>query len=159
MKIKVRKAVESDSENIWRLMKELAIFEKYDDSFAITPQIVRESGFRKTPPDFHCLVSEFNDEISGILVYYFLPFTALNKPAIYLKELIVDKKYRGQKIGEHLMNALRKEAEINNCCQIKWTVAPWNESGQQFYKKLGAKENIDWLHYEWDIQKTAANKN
>jgi len=87
MKTIIRKAIESDSENIWRLMKEFAIFEKYDDSFAITPQIVRESGFRKSPPDFHCFVSEIDKEISGILVYYFLPFTALNRPAIYLKEL------------------------------------------------------------------------
>jgi len=49
------------------------------------------------------------------------------------------------------MNALREEAELNNCCQIKWNVAPWNKSGRKFYKKLGTNENKDWLNYEWNL--------
>jgi len=118
------------------------------DSFAITPEIVRESGFRKNPQDFYCIVAEDNDKIVGMLVYYFLPYTAGNRPAIYMKELYVDEKYRGQKIGEQLMAALKMEAQLNNCDQIKWTVAPWNEAGIKFYERLGAKENRDWLNYE-----------
>ena len=147
----IRKAVESDSDKVWVLMKELAVFEHYIDSFAITPEIVRNSGFIKTPPDFYCIVAENGDEIAGMLVYYFLPYTAQNRPAIYLKELYVDNHYRGQKIGEKLMNALKEEAKQHNCTQIKWTVAPWNESGKRFYERLGAKENAEWLSYEWSI--------
>lgn len=151
MEIIIRKAIESDSEKIWALMEQLAVFEKYIDSFAITPEIVRESGFRKNPPDFYCLVAEDQERIAGILVYYFLPFTAQNRPAIYMKELYVDENYRGQKIGEQLMNALKNEAVENNCAQIKWTVAPWNKAGQKFYERLGAEENNDWLNYEWKV--------
>ncbi|MBZ4036795.1 GNAT family N-acetyltransferase [Flavobacterium sp. 17A] len=147
----IRKAVEKDSEKIWVLMRDLAVFEKYIDVFAITPEIVRESGFRKSRPDFYCIVAEDRGEIAGMLVYYFLPYTAVNKPAIYLKELYVDEKYRGQKIGEQLMNALHEEAKQNNCCQIKWTVAPWNDAGKKFYERLGANENKDWLNYEWNL--------
>ena len=151
MSVKIRKAVEDDSDKIWTLMKELAIFEKYIDSFAITPKIVRERGFRKNPPDFYCIVAEDNNKIAGMLVYYFLPYTAQNRPAIYMKELYVDKAYRRQKIGEQLMNALKAEAQRNNCKQIKWTVAPWNEAGIKFYERLGANENRDWLNFEWNI--------
>ncbi len=151
MNITIRKAEEKDSENVWHLMKELAIFEKYINSFAITPEIVRNSGFQKNPPDFYCLIAEDNDKIAGMLVYYFLPYTAQNRPAIYMKELYVDENYRGQKIGEQLMNAVKIEAERNNCSQIKWAVAPWNEAGIRFYERLGAKENKDWLNYEWNI--------
>ncbi|PVH24477.1 GNAT family N-acetyltransferase [Sphingobacterium corticibacter] len=149
--IKIRKAVEADSEQVWVLMKELAIFEEYIDVFAITPHIVKEKGFRKNPPDFYCIVAEDNDKIAGILVYYFIPYTAQNRPAIYMKELYVDENYRGQKIGKQLMNALKKEAELNNCKQIKWTVAPWNEAGITFYERLGAKENSDWLNFELNL--------
>lgn len=151
MNIIIRKAIESDSDGIWKLMKELAIFEKYIDTFAITPEIVRESGFKINPPDFYCLVAENNQKIAGILVYYYLPFTAQNKPAIFIKELYVGTNYRGHKIGEKLMLALKEEAVKNNCRQIKWTVAPWNEGGIRFYNKLGAKENKDWLNYEWNL--------
>ena len=152
MAINIRKAIESDSDKVWALMKELAIFEKYIDTFAITPDIVRESGFRKDPPEFYCIVAEDNAKIAGILVYYFLPFTAQNRPAIYMKELFVDESYRGQKIGEQLMMALKEEAERNNCKQIKWTVAPWNEGGIKFYERLGAKENRDCLNFEWNVK-------
>ena len=76
MNITIRKAEEKDSEKVWQLMKELAVLEKYIISFAITPEIVRNSGFQKNPPDFYCLVAEDNDEIAVMLVYYFLPFTA-----------------------------------------------------------------------------------
>lgn len=106
--IKLRKAVEADSEKIWVLMKELAIFEEYVDVFSITPQIVRERGFCKNPPDFYCIAAEDEDKIAGILVYYFLPYTAQNSPEIYMKELYVDENYREQKIGEQLMNTLKK---------------------------------------------------
>lgn len=147
----IRKAIESDSEKVWVLMEQLAIFEEYIDSFVITPEIVKESGFRKNPPDFYCLVAEDEGKIAGMLVYYFLPYTAQNRPAIYMKELYVDENYRGQKIGEQLMNALKIEAEKNNCSQIKWTVAPWNKAGQKFYERLGAEENNDWLNYEWKV--------
>ncbi|WP_435357806.1 GNAT family N-acetyltransferase [Emticicia sp. SJ17W-69] len=151
MSIIIRKAAEKDSDEIWFLMKELAVFEKYIDSFSITPEIVRQSGFQKNPPDFYCLIAENNNKIIGILVYYFLPYTAQNRPAIYMKELYVDENYRGQKIGEQLMNALKIEAQKNNCKQIKWTVAPWNTAGQKFYERLGAGENSDWLNYEWNL--------
>lgn len=155
MNITIRKAVENDSEKIWNLMKELAVFEKYIDSFAITPEIVKESGFQKDSPDFYCIVAEYNEQITGILVYYFLPYTAQNRPAIYMKELYVDENYRGHKIGEKLMLALKEEAIKNNCEQIKWTVAPWNEGGKNFYERLGAKENNDWLNYEWNLKHNA----
>ncbi|MEJ5146882.1 GNAT family N-acetyltransferase [Sphingobacterium sp. MYb388] len=151
--IKIRKAVAADSEKLWLLMKELAVFENYIESFAITPDIVLESGFKKSPPDFYAIVAVDGDLLVGMLVYYFLPYTAQNRPSIYLKELFVDTNYRGQKIGEQLMNVLRIEAEHNNCAQIKWTVAPWNESGKKFYERLGANENTEWLNYEWNISK------
>jgi ribosomal protein S18 acetylase RimI-like enzyme len=151
MKINIRKALESDIPQVWALMKALAVFEKYIDSFAITPEIVLESGFRKNPPDFHCIVAEADDKIVGILVYYFLPYTAQNRPAIYMKELYVEENYRSQKVGEQLMDALKKEAKFNNCTQIKWTVAPWNEAGLKFYERIGARENRDWLNYELTV--------
>jgi GNAT superfamily N-acetyltransferase len=147
----IRKAVEPDSEKLWLLMRELAVFEKYIDVFAITPEIVKQSGFRKSPADFYCFVAEDNGQITGMLVYYYLPYTAANRPSVYLKELFVDPAYRGQKIGEQLMHALHEEAKLNNCAQIKWNVALWNEAGKKFYERLGAAENKQWLNYEWTL--------
>lgn len=148
----IRKAVEADSGQIWLLMRDLAVFERYIDDFAITSEIVRESGFVKNPPDFYCLVAEAADgTIVGILVYYFLPYTMHNRPAVFIKELYVSEAARGGRIGERLMHALADEARARGCTQVKWTVAPWNEAGRRFYQRLGARENRDWLNYEWTL--------
>lgn len=58
-------------------------------------------------------MAEDNDKIVGMLVYYFLPYTAQHRTAIYMKELYVNEEYRGRKIGEQLMDALKNEAELN----------------------------------------------
>ncbi|STY59980.1 Uncharacterised protein [Mannheimia haemolytica] len=58
MAFTIRKMVEQDTHQVFPLMQKLAVFEHYIDSFAITPEVVMESGFRKSPPDFYCLVAE-----------------------------------------------------------------------------------------------------
>ncbi len=153
MKIEVRKAVESDIGQIFPLMKQLAVFEHYIDSFAITPEIVREKGFEKSPPDFYCIVAEdaSTKAIAGMLVYYFINYTARNRPYIYLKELYVADRHRSRGIGKQLMDALREEAKIAGCTHIKWAVAPWNVRGKKFYESLGATEDREWIYYQLEV--------
>lgn len=150
--MQVRLMQPQDIPQVFDLMEKLAVFEHYIDSFAITPEVVQQSGFEKNPPDFYCLVADDNGTIGGMLVYYFLPYTAQNRPAIYMKELFVAENYRNQKVGEKLMTALQEVAHQNNCQTIKWTVAPWNKDVIRFYERLGAKENNEWLNYEWPVK-------
>lgn len=148
--ILIRKAEKKDIEQVWQLMHDLAVFEQYIDSFAITPESIEKNCFDSDPPVFYCLVAEdeASNKVAGMLVYYFYPYTAQNRPALYMKELYVHPDFRGRQIGERLMKAVAKEAKAANCCQIKWGVAPWNADGIRFYERLGAKENRDWLHFE-----------
>jgi len=55
--MRIRKAVESDISNLLPLMRELAEFEKYANDFAVTEELLREQGFRRSPPDFYCLIA------------------------------------------------------------------------------------------------------
>src|SRR5207249_10757591 len=73
--LKIRKAIESDVPQLLPLMRELAEFEDYADAFAITEDILREQGFRQSPPDFYCLVAEESGTLTGMLVYYLVAFT------------------------------------------------------------------------------------
>ena len=83
-------------------MRELAEFEKYADAFAITEEVLREQGFRRSPPDFHSLVADENGELAGLLVYYFVPFTYRARPNVIIKELYVAKEHRSGGIGARL---------------------------------------------------------
>jgi len=148
----VRKAVEADVPMLLPLMRELAEFEKYAKEFVITEEILREQGFRRFPPDFHCLVAEESSQLVGFLVYYFVPFTYRAKPNVIIKELYVAEGHRSKRVGELLMRAIAKEASRTGCGMIKWWVAKWNERGIKFYERLDAKIDIDWLEFQMSEQ-------
>jgi GNAT superfamily N-acetyltransferase len=147
-KLEIRKAVESDIPSLLPLMRELAEFEKYVDDFAITDSVLREQGFRRSPPDFRCLIAEENGELVGFLAYYFVPFTYRAKPNLIIKELYIADRCRSRGIGRQLMKAVAREAREAGCGMIKWWVAKWNERGIEFYKRLGAKTDSDWHEFQ-----------
>ncbi|HET9418149.1 MAG TPA: GNAT family N-acetyltransferase [Chthoniobacterales bacterium] len=146
--MRIRKAVEADIPKLLPLMRELAVFEKYDQAFAITEEVLREQGFRRSPPDFHCLVADNETELAGFVVYYFVPFTYRATPNLVIKELYVMEAKRSQGVGELLMKATAQEAIRAGCGMIKWWVAKWNERGIAFYERLGAQIDSDWHEFQ-----------
>ena len=146
--MRIRKAVESDVSNLLSLMRELAEFEKYANDFAVTEDVLREQGFHRSPPDFHCLIAEQGGGLVGFLVYYFVPFTYRAKPNLIIKELYIADGYRSRGVGKLLMKAVASEAEQAGCGMIKWYVAKWNERGVQFYERLGATIDPNWHEFQ-----------
>lgn len=146
--MRIRKAVESDISNLLPLMRELAEFEKYANDFAVTEDVLREQGFHRSPPDFHCLIAEEGGDLVGFLVYYFVPFTYRARPNLIIKELYIADGYRSRGVGKLLMKAVAREAEQAGCGMIKWYVAKWNERGVQFYERLGATIDSNWHEFQ-----------
>lgn len=146
----VRHWLEADIASVLPLMRDLAVFEEYIDSFAVTETVLLEQGFRLEPPNFFVLVAEQGAQIVGVLVYYFLPFSASAKPVLYIKELYVTQTARGHGAGKALMQRAALEAKNAGCCGVKWTVASWNDSAKRFYESLGAKANPVWIEYGLD---------
>ena len=146
--LKIRKAVEADIPGLLPLMRELAEFEKYSNDFSITEEVLREQGFRRSPPDFHCVIAEEDSRLVGFLVYYFIPFTYRAKPNVIVKELYIADRHRSRGIGKQLMKAVAKEAQAAGCGVIKWWVAKWNERGMEFYKRLGATMDTEWQEFQ-----------
>ncbi|OUJ70045.1 diamine acetyltransferase [Hymenobacter crusticola] len=129
-------------------MEGLADFEHYRDTFAVTADVLYQHGFAQTPPDFYCLVARSADgPLAGMLVYYFIPFTASARPTLFIKELFVTEAYRGQHVGEALLRAAAQAAVAHGCGAVRWAVASWNEAGQRFYERLGAQVNPVWIDY------------
>jgi GNAT superfamily N-acetyltransferase len=146
--MRIRKAVEADVCNLLPLMRELAEFEKYANDFAVTEEVLRKQGFRRSPPDFHCLIAEEGGGLVGFLVYYFVPFTYRAKPNLIIKELYIAGGRRSRGVGKLLMKAVAKEAEQAGCGMIKWYVAKWNKRGVQFYERLGATIDPNWHEFQ-----------
>ena len=143
----VRHWTERDISSVLPLMRDLAVFEQYIDSFAVTETVLLEQGFKITPPNFYCLVAELESQVVGVLVYYFLPFSASAKPVLYIKELFVTQAARGHGAGKALMQRAALEAREAGCSGVKWTVARWNDPAKRFYESLGAAANPVWIEY------------
>jgi GNAT superfamily N-acetyltransferase len=150
--MEIRKAVEEDVPRLLPLMRELAEFERYSDSFAVTEETLRTQGFRRAPPDFYCFVAQELGHLTGFLLYYFVAFTYRAKPNIIIKELYVAEAHRGKGVGERLMKAVAREAQQAGCGMIKWWVAKWNDRGIRFYQRLGAKIDPDWHEFQMSEQ-------
>ncbi len=148
MSLLVRRAVEQDISTLLPLMRELAEFEKYIHDFTVTADTLREQGFHRSPPGFHCLVAEAEGKVIGFLVYYFVAFTYRAKPNMIIKELYVAEGFRSKSAGRLLMKAAAQEAARRDCGMIKWWVAKWNARGIEFYKRLGARIDEDWLEFQ-----------
>ncbi len=143
----VRHWQESDIPVALKLMRELAVFEEYLESFAATESILLKQGFKLQPPNFYVLVAELNSSIQGVLVYYFLPYTASAKPMLFIKELFIADTARGHGLGRALMREASRIALEKGCIGMKWTVANWNEPAKKFYAELGATANPVWVEH------------
>lgn len=148
----VRFAIESDVPALLVLMRGLAEFEGYADGFAVTEEVLIEQGFRRTPPDFECYVTDSGaGKLTGMLVFYMIPFAFRAKPTFFVKELFVVESARGSGDGEKLMRAAASEAVRRDCGVMKWQVARWNESAARFYARLGAESDPEWVDYSLDM--------
>lgn len=145
MTVDVHEMKRSEISQTYPLMKGLAEYEHYIDSFAITEETVLRDAFETVPPKFHCLVATVDGQVKGMLVYYFLPYTAQDRADIYMKELYIDESARGQKLGTKLMDALKRVGREHGCGVIKWTCAPWNKRLKSFIRSRVAKRTTTGL--------------
>lgn len=143
----IRLAISADIPRLLPLMRGLAEYEHYLDVFAVTEDVLSRQGFEKSPPDFYALVADSGSKLLGMLVYYFIPFTATAKPTLFIKELYVSEEARGQRLGERLMAEAATHALEHGCGGMRWAVADWNTGGKKFYERLGATPNPVWIDY------------
>lgn len=141
----IRKALKSDMPQVMELIRELAIYEKAEEEVAITADTLIKDGFSDHPL-FNCFVAtDENNVVLGFALYYYKYSTWKGK-ALYLEDLLVSEKQRGQGIGKQLFDTLVAEAKQQNCGRMEWQVLDWNHPAINFYEKYQAKMEDDWLN-------------
>ncbi len=141
MNFTIRPATEADFPAILDLIKELALFEKAPEKVTNTvAQMRAEKDY------FQSWVAENKDgEIIGFTLFYFVYYTWVGK-SLYLDDLYVKEQYRGHKVGSALLNKVIETGKENNCKRIRWQVLEWNKPAIEFYKKLGARLDGEWIN-------------
>ncbi len=139
----IRKAVIEDSQSIFDLIMELALYEKAPEKVANSPEQIAKDGFGETPL-FECIVAEDKNKIIGMSLYYFRYSTWKGK-VLFLEDLIVRKENRGKGYGKKLLSKTIEIAKDRNCKGVAWQVLDWNTPAIEFYKNYNVTIDDDWL--------------
>jgi GNAT superfamily N-acetyltransferase len=140
----IRKGIEGDLPRTLELVKELAAYERALGEVSNTVQGMKEDGFGKNPI-FGFFVAEVDQEIVGVSLYYYRYSTWKGK-RLYLEDIIVTERMRGQGIGKLLFEATLHYSLNQNCTGMMWQVLDWNEPAINFYKKYSAKMDGEWVN-------------
>lgn len=139
----IRKGKKEDLPGVLALIRELAEFEKAPQEVTNTLEEMERDGFGASPVfSFH--VAEVDGEIVGIALY-FVKYSTWKGKGLFLDDLIVTQKHRGKGLGQKLFDAYMQEAKAINAKQAHWQVLDWNTPAIEFYKKMNASVDAEWL--------------
>ena len=163
MEINIRRAVAADCERIMELVQELAHYERAPEEVTISLEHFRESGFGPNPVWWGFVATspvanpmgdgmgEAGELIHGFALYY-IRFSTWKGQTLYLEDILVTEKMRGQKIGTLLFERLIQEAKEKGFARIAWQVLDWNQPAINFYKKYDATIGNGWLNGAIEIE-------
>lgn len=174
----IRKATKEDCPAMLQLIHELAEYEKAPQEVTVDPKHFEESGFGENPvwwafvaiaekregikekgekdlssfPSTSSTSSTISTSIVGFALYY-IRYSTWKGQVMYLEDLLVTESMRGQGIGSKLIDRLIEEAKEKGFKRITWQVLDWNEPAINFYKKLGAKFDPEWVNVVLEVEK------
>jgi len=144
MKIELRKAVKEDLPIVLELIQELATYEKAPNEVTITLDDLEKDGFGDNPI-YEIIIAELEERIVG-MSFYFFNYSTWKGKCLYIEDIIVRQKYRGNKIGSILFDATVKRAKEIGAKRMQWQVLNWNEPAINFYKKYNSDFDDEWLN-------------
>lgn len=136
MNINIQPITEDDFEELVSLFQEFAIFEKLPDM--MTNSISKIKTEKEYLKGF--TARDENGSLAGYVTYFYAYYTWVGK-SLYMDDLYVREKYRGNGIGSSLIKKVIALAETESCSRLRWQVSNWNQPAIKFYESLGAEIN------------------
>ena len=144
METNIRRAEKKDCARLLELITELAVYEKAPNEVTVTLTHFEESGFGANPV-WWGFVAELNGRVEGFALYY-IRYSTWKGQRMYLEDILVTEKMRGNQLGKKLFDQLIIEAKEKNLAGIVWQVLEWNEPAINFYKKYKANFDGEWIN-------------
>ena len=140
-----RKAVREDVPLILEFIKGLAEYEKMSDEVVATEEILDEWLFDKEKAEVIFAIAE-GEEV-GFALFFHNFSTFLGRAGVYLEDLFVKPKYRGNGYGKAILKRLAQIAVERGCGRLEWSCLDWNQPSIDFYLSLGATPMSGWTGY------------
>ncbi|HUP49945.1 MAG TPA: GNAT family N-acetyltransferase [Thermoanaerobaculia bacterium] len=139
----IRAAAEADVPLILSFIRDLARYEKLEESVVTTEERLRDSLFGERPYA-EVLIGEESGQPVAFALFFHNYSTFLGRPGLYLEDLFVKPEARGRGHGRAMLARLARVARERNCGRMEWWVLDWNEPAIAFYRRLGAVPMDDW---------------
>ncbi len=143
MTTKIRPASPDDAETIWKLIHDLAAYEKEPNAVKVTPDVLRTQ-LGQEPHPFECQIAEVDGLPVGFALFFHNYSTWRGKRGLYLEDLFVKPEHRGNGVGLALLARLAAIAIERDCARMEWSVLDWNRVAIDFYEALGARPMSEW---------------
>ncbi|WP_076408359.1 GNAT family N-acetyltransferase [Shewanella sp. UCD-KL12] len=137
----VREACEKDIDTVYDLI--IAIARHHDQAHCVVTDKseLLKSGFSETPL-FGVLLAEIDGEVAGYASYTWNYSIWLGASYMNIDDVFVWESFRGQKVGEALMQKARSVCQVKGVNRMKWEVEQDNLQAIKFYERLGASVDI-----------------
>jgi len=141
--LEIRKAKSGDEQAIFKLICELALYEKAPEQVTNTARQLAIDLFE----DKICeaIVAQENDEIIGFALFY-VSYSTWKGRCLYLEDFYVNEAKRNLGVGALLFNEVVSVAKAQKVKRMDWQVLEWNEPALQFYKKHKAILDGEWIN-------------
>ncbi|MFT3712709.1 MAG: GNAT family N-acetyltransferase [Archangium sp.] len=149
MALHVRPATRADVPLIFRLICDLAEYERARDEVKTNVEALTEQLFG-AHPGAEAVIGEIDGTPRGFALFFHNFSTWHGKRGLYLEDLYVEPASRGSGLGKALLVHLAKIAVERKCARFEWSVLDWNEPALKFYAALGAKPMTEWTVHRVD---------
>jgi GNAT superfamily N-acetyltransferase len=140
----IRRIEPRDVEAVTDLVYELAEYERARHECHVTPEQLHKALFQEDAKLFGH-VAEVDGDVAGMALWFLNFSTWDGVHGLYLEDLYVTPRQRGQSLGKRLLQALAEECVNNGYTRLQWSVLDWNTPSIDFYKSIGAQPTPEWL--------------
>lgn len=151
----INPSTKNDCKIILEYIKKLALFEKAADEVSLSLEELENDGFGENPL-FQSFIMKYNNQLCGFALIYNRYSTWKGK-SLYIEDIYVDEEFRGNGIGLKTFQYISKIAIETHCKRMEWQVLDWNEPAINFYKKINASLDNEWVNCK--IESKAVLKN
>jgi GNAT superfamily N-acetyltransferase len=144
--VMIRPAQPADVEVIYRLIVELATYERAPEQVVGTPQMLERELFGARP-SAEALIAELDGEALGFALFHGTFSTWECRAGIWLEDLYVPPEHRRLGVGGRLLAELARITIERGCARLEWTALDWNTPALDFYAKVGAQRMRDWQNH------------
>jgi len=139
----VRPATPADVDEIFRLIRGLADYERLAHEVTGNADRLREHLFGPRPC-VEALVAEHEGACIGFALFFPTYSTFLTTPGLWLEDLFVEPAHRGRGVGSALLARVAALAVARRCGRLEWAVLQWNAPAIAFYEARGARIEAEW---------------